>query len=282
MAAALPPLLIAAERLASTITQGVHSRRKAGMGETFWQFRRYRDGDPSAVIDWRQSAKTQHLYVREREWEAAESIWIWRDASPGMHFSSPFSRETKYERATLLALACASLLVRGGERIAVLGEGTPAAGGRLALRRVARALSHDASTAAALPPAAALPKFAQVLWVSDFLSPLAEIEEAALRFARAGVTGHLMCIADPAEEEFPFEGRIRFEAVAGSEHTTLGRAEGVREDYRHRYRAQNESVRNLARRLGWTHLFHRTDRPARTALVALYAALAGVRGLARR
>src|SRR5258706_14680868 len=87
LAAALPPLLVEAERLASSIWLGVHGRRKAGMGETFWQFRRYRVEDPATAIDWRQSAKSQHLFVRERGWEAAETVWFWRDASVGMRYA---------------------------------------------------------------------------------------------------------------------------------------------------------------------------------------------------
>ena len=58
------------------------------MGESFWQFRRYASEDPSTAIDWRQSAKSQHLFVREREWEAPQSVWFWRDGSPGMQFKS--------------------------------------------------------------------------------------------------------------------------------------------------------------------------------------------------
>src|SRR6185312_2640732 len=72
LSAALPPLMVDAERLASAVSLGIHGRRKAGMGESFWQFRRFRAEDPSAAIDWRQSAKSQHLFVREREWEVAQ------------------------------------------------------------------------------------------------------------------------------------------------------------------------------------------------------------------
>ena len=88
LGAALPPLLVAAERLASTVALGVHGRRKSGMGETFWQFRRYAQGDARNAIDWRQSAKSQYLFVREREWEAAETVWFWRDGSSSMDFAS--------------------------------------------------------------------------------------------------------------------------------------------------------------------------------------------------
>ncbi|MEE9317806.1 MAG: DUF58 domain-containing protein, partial [Rhodospirillales bacterium] len=58
-AAYLPPLLVAAKRVAATVSQGVHGRRRVGQGETFWQFRRYEFGDSTQLIDWRQSAKSQ-------------------------------------------------------------------------------------------------------------------------------------------------------------------------------------------------------------------------------
>src|SRR5687768_12575863 len=154
LGSSLPPLLVAAEQLASTIVLGVHGRRKAGMGESFWQFRRYSIEDPSTAIDWRQSAKSQHIYVREREWEAAESVWFWRDGSSGMQFASRDSHPTKYERATVLTLALASLLVRGGERIAILGGGARPASGRVALRRIAHRMADLEPEERSLPPEA--------------------------------------------------------------------------------------------------------------------------------
>src|SRR5919202_1396375 len=87
-AAALPPLLVAAERVATTVAQGVHGRRRVGQGETFWQFRQYEPGDAATRIDWRESAKSQRVYVRETEWEAAQSVWLWRDASASMGYNS--------------------------------------------------------------------------------------------------------------------------------------------------------------------------------------------------
>ncbi len=142
LSSALPPLLVEAERLASAVSLGIHGRRKAGMGESFWQFRRFRAEDPSTAVDWRQSAKSQHLFVREREWEVAQSVWFWRDGSPGMQFKS--GAVTKMDRASLLALALASALVRGGERIALLGEPHAPASSRAALRRIGYALNEHA------------------------------------------------------------------------------------------------------------------------------------------
>src|SRR5690606_38615776 len=121
LAEALPPLVTEAERIANTIAQGVHGRRRTGMGESFWQFRRFREGDTAASVDWRHSARSRHLYVRETENEAAESVWIWRDGSASMNYASDGAVTTKKDRATVLALALTSLLVQGGESVAALG-----------------------------------------------------------------------------------------------------------------------------------------------------------------
>jgi uncharacterized protein (DUF58 family) len=273
LGAALPPLLVAAERLASSVSLGVHGRRKSGMGETFWQFRRYAPEDASTAIDWRQSAKSQHLFVREREWEAAEAGWFWRDGSAGMRFAS--QKTTKLERATVLALALAGLLVRGGERIALLGDGRGPSTGRAALRRIAYELADVAPSDAALPPDAAVTKNSQFVWLSDFLSPMGEIEKTLRRLSHAGLTGHLVHIIDPAEEDFPFTGRTRFESASGGESEVFGRAETVQAGYRARFRAHSEALSALARKLGWHYLAHRTDKSPQIALVALYMDMGG-------
>jgi uncharacterized protein (DUF58 family) len=274
LSAGLPPLLVDAERLASAVSLGIHGRRKAGMGESFWQFRRFRAEDPSTAVDWRQSAKSQHLFVREREWEVAQSVWFWRDGSAGMNFQSGDVR--KRDRASLIALALASALVRGGERVALFGEPHAPASSRAALRRMALSLSGDALTEG-LPPDAHVSRNAQFVWLSDFLSPVTAIEAALRRFTQGGLSGTLVHVVDPAEEDFPYEGRTRFEAPGEDLRETLGRAESVAPAYRARFKAHAETVALLAGRLGWSYIAHRTDRSAQTALVALYAEMSGAK-----
>lgn len=273
LGASLPPLLVDAERLASAISLGVHGRRKSGIGESFWQFRRHRQEDSAAVIDWRQSAKSQHLFVREREWEAAQSVWFWCDASPGMRFAS--GRVTKADRAKLIALALASLLVRGGERVALYGEGHAPASSRAALRRIGHALLDLPASDKSLPPAAPITKNAQFVWLSDFLSPLDSIEMTLRRLSHSAVAGELVHIIDPAEEDFPFTGRTRFEDARGDVSETVGRAEAVAGAYRLRFKAHADALGALARRLGWSYIAHRTDRSPQVALSALYADMSG-------
>ncbi|MGH7065902.1 MAG: DUF58 domain-containing protein [Stellaceae bacterium] len=282
VAARLPPLLIAAERVAATVAQGVHGRRRVGQGETFWQFRQYQAGDPAAAIDWRESAKSQRLYVRETEWEAAQSVWLWRDASASMDYSSAdyvadAAWPKKRDRAELLLAALASLLVRGGERLSLLGSGLAPMSGRLALSRIAELIGRDPADAPSLPPFAALPRAAQLVLIGDFLSPLDEVNALLTRFAASGLKGHLLQIVDPAEEDLPFAGRIRFAGVEERDELVVSRVEGIRGDYAERFRRHRDGLAASAAPLGWTFGSHRTDRPPELALLALYNALSADR-----
>ncbi|MCH8111506.1 MAG: DUF58 domain-containing protein [Proteobacteria bacterium] len=280
LASTLPPLLVAAVRVASTVAQGVHGRRRVGVGETFWQFRQYMPGDTANRIDWRQSAKSQRVYIRETEWEAAQSVWLWRDNSPSMHYRSPGTAQTKAARATLLLLATAALLVRGGEHIALLGRERVARSGRGALDRMTMSLiadgdqpaAHDGATG--LPGPARLPRYSHLVLLSDFLTPFDEIEALVRRHAAQGVVGHLVHILDPAEEDLPFSGRTRFEGMEQEGVITVGRAEALRKDYQARLAALRAGLTDLAHSVGWTFTGHRTDLPPQPALLSLYGAFA--------
>src|SRR4030088_1441124 len=84
LAATMPRLILEARRVAATVIHGLHGRRRAGPGENFWQYRRFVSGEPASRVDWRRSARDDHLYVREQEWEAAHTVWLWADRSPAM------------------------------------------------------------------------------------------------------------------------------------------------------------------------------------------------------
>jgi uncharacterized protein (DUF58 family) len=271
----LPPLLVEAERVAQTVAQGVHGRRRVGQGETFWQFRRYQPGDSITAIDWRQTAKTQAVFVRETEWEAAQSVWLWRDSSASMAYASGAGLPPKQERAELLLLAAAALLVRGGERVALLGGGQLPATGRVGFNRLADALFGEAPDGNSLPPATPLPRAAHVVLFGDFLSPPGEIQATVSALAAKGVRGQMLQILDPAEESLPFTGRVRFTGLEGEGQTVLGRVENVRESYHERLTRHRDAIGQIARRAGWGFIIHHTDQPPQTALLPLYTAMTG-------
>ncbi len=277
-AGGLPPLVVEAERVAATVIQGVHGRRRTGIGETFWQYRTYEPGDPLRMIDWRQTAKPSRIYIRELEWAAAQTVWLWRDPSPSMVYRSDKKVPEKRDRADVLLLALASLLVRGGERIALLRDDARPGAGKVALERIALSLlseiePEEGRSLPAIPAFRPLPRHAHLVLIGDFLGPVEEIDETLRRFAARNVRGHLVQVLDPAERALPFSGRTRFEGMEDEGHLLIKRVETVREEYRERLEAHQRALKALTRTLGWTHTIHHTDQPAEQTLLTLYTLL---------
>jgi len=271
LADSLPGLLVEARRIATTVLAGWHGRRRAGPGETFWQFRPFVAGEAPGRIDWRRSARDEHLYVREREWEAAHTIWLSADLSQSMDFRSKLATVTKRDRAAVLLLALAELLAGAGERIGLLGIGDPVLA-RNAAERLAETLALRGG-ATGLPDTRRLTRFSDLVLIGDMLDPLAEIEAKFAEFSRAGATVHLVEIRDPVEETFPYAGRAEFRDPESGAVYLAGRAEQLAEDYRRHLAARRDHLAATCRRMGWTYLLHRTDRPATEPLLALHARL---------
>lgn len=270
-ASALPGLLAEAERIAATVAQGVHGRRRKGAGETFWEYRRWSHEDPASAVDWRRSARSDELFVRENEWEAANTVWLWRDGRPSMDWRSDAALPTKRNRAAVLTIGLAILLIRAGERCAVLGEGLPGRGAP-GLDRAARALALSDSGAELISPAS-VARHGRVVLAADFLEPPEVWQRRLAALADRNATGVMIQIVDPAEEEFPYAGRTLFELPAGRDELLIGRAEAVATEYRERFAAHRAALADLARRSDWMFLAHRTDHSAASALLALHQAL---------
>ena len=273
LASGLPPLLVAAERVATTISQGVHGRRRVGQGESFWQYRHYGTGDSAQLIDWRQSARSDHVYVRENEWEAAQSVWLWRDGSNSMQYRSEDALPTKRERTDLLLLAVASLLVRGGEFVALLGSGRSPSTGRATLNQLATLFAHDDTPHVSVPSYEIIARYARVVMIGDFLSPLEEIKPVIEAYSTQGIRGHMVQVLDPAEEALPFEGRVRFEGMEDEGGVLIGRTESVRDEYQEVLESHNRGLKALCESAGWSFARHRTDHAPEPTLLALFMLL---------
>jgi uncharacterized protein (DUF58 family) len=280
-AARMPPLMVAAERVAATVQQGVHGRRRVGMGDAFWQFRRYEPGDSIRKVDWRQSAKSDKLFVRETEWAAAQSVWLWPDPSPSMHWRSKRSLPEKRDRADLIALALSSLLVRAGERVAVLGTGERPISGKVALDRLTQRIllrPPPLGKAGDFPAFEPLPRYATLIFVGDLLAPLEETDRLVRRYAAAGVRGYLFHVLDPAEQSLPYAGRTRFEGLEQEGHLLVKRVETVRDEYREKMAEHQAGLAAIARAVGWHYTLHLTDQAPEAALLRLYVNLSQLPG----
>ncbi|WP_254454950.1 DUF58 domain-containing protein [Acetobacter estunensis] len=279
LAAPLPALVMEAERIAATVATGLHGRRRAGPGETFWQFRPALPGESVSRIDWRQSARSHRAQVRETEAENAQTIYLWCDLSPSMFWrSNARTLPLKRDRAILLLLGIASLLERSDERVRLLTPQGPAmlppGAGRIAMRigLTLETLARQDSLPA-LPAAIALPRHARLIVASDLLCPDQDLDTLLRGLAGNGIGAHLIQIHDPAERALPWSGRVRFEGTEGEPPITLPRVETLREDYGTLFDERVRKLRTLADRCGHTLLTHSTDMSAASALLTLGTSL---------
>jgi uncharacterized protein (DUF58 family) len=270
LADAMPRLILEARRIAATVIHGLHGRRRAGSGENFWQYRRFVSGEPASKVDWRRSGRDDHLYVREQEWEAAHTVWIWPDRSPSMAFASPQAIDSKLYRTLIVAFALSEVLIDGGERVGIPGLMRPSSS-RNVVEKMAQAIVHDPSARASLPPSFSPSPLAEIVMLSDLWSPIGEVHQTIALLSASGAHGHVVQVVDPAEETFPYSGRVEFIEPEGAGTITAGRAETWKIDYETRVARHRAEIRAETDRLGWTFTIHRTDRPASDLLLKLHA-----------
>ena len=269
----LPPLLVEAERIAATVILGEHGRKRAGPGESFWQYRPYSFGDSTQRIDWHKSARSDRVYIRENEWEAANTLWVWASPSVSMDFNSHLSQVTKRQRAQLLALAVASLAVRAHERVSALGSPYAPDHARNQLIKIAGWFLKGEGTP--LPSFTRMPRFSSAVLAGDFFDSMADITKAVTPIAQAGVKGHIVQVVDPAEETLPYAGRVEFHEMAGPLKFLSSKTETLRGAYAEKLASHRASLRDLCNRIGWSFSIHRTDESPTKLLLSLHALISG-------
>jgi len=277
LSAALPPLLVGAEHLANSALPGAHGRRRAGAGVEFWQFRPAGGSDSATRIDWRRSARGDEHFIRETEWQAARAVALWVDGGAAMDFSGHRNRASKGDRARLLAMALALLLLRGGERVGLARADLAPRAGRAQANTLAMALAEAAvePDEHSAPDLTATPSGGHAVLFSDFLGPLDAVEAALEHAAARNLRGMLVQVLDPVEESFPFDGRTRFESMSGHLFFETLRAGDLRTAYRDRLAERKDRLAQLARSVGWQATTLHTDSAPASGLLWLWHALGG-------
>lgn len=271
-AASLPALMAAAEKAAASVLHGEHTQRKTGAGEKFWQFREYRTGDRPQDIDWRQSAKTDQLYIRQKEWQTPQATIFWCSRVPGMDFSSAENILSKSEAAKILVLALSILITRAGDQVGLLD--LPNTGrSESVLQRIGAALTETPKNSAPLPsiPTHTHPKNTRLVQAGDFLAPLEAIERAFKNLSARNKDGLVIQVLDPAEIELPFSGRVLFEDPADKQRLLINHVPSIRDAYRQRLREHIAGVESLSRQHHWLYILHRTDIPVKDTLAQIWA-----------
>lgn len=248
---------------------GTVARRKPGLGEKFWQYRRYTPGEPINRIDWRRSASSDLLYVRDSELETAQTVLFWCDSSAGFDWSGSQNRRTKADEAKVIATTLGAMFVSSGERVGVLGSQRRPSFGTRAVDRLARELCLSNKTHFPTPPKN--PAF--IVVISDFYSSIESWHKRLCSYGEKNLNGVLLAIADPVEKYFPFKGRTQFQSPDAINKQTIGRAEEIREDYLDRLDNHRRQLQNLASTIGWRLVEHTTDSKIISGIASLLQVL---------
>lgn len=269
----LPALMIRSEKLADNIIYGEHARRKSGTGEKFWQFREYDPSDRPQDIDWRQSAKGDQVFIKQREWQITRKVFLWSAGGETMDFSSDPDIYTKQESAQIISLSLALLLRKAKEQIGIFGESRTGRSEE-AIGKIARFLFQRSNVNEYLPDAHThtLPRHAFFIGAGDFLSPIDEIERTFKSLSKQTQSAFIIQTLDPAELDLAYSGRIRFK---GADHhqEIINHVASVRNEYRQRISDHIEAIEAMCHSHQWHYILHRTDRDIEETLKAIWEVL---------
>ena len=112
--------------------------------------------------------------------------------------------------------------------------------------RLATALLH-ADLSSNLPPTGMIRGSSDVVLFGDFLERPEDVITRLQPLSRRGLRGHVVEVSDPAEESFPYAGRIEFSDPATGQKFLSGRSELLRDEYRQLYFARRDTLRDELR-----------------------------------
>lgn len=278
ISAGLPPLMAAAERAVASLHAGEHAQRKSGSGEKFWQFRPYDTGDRPQDIDWRQSAKGDHVYIHQKEQQTAQNVLFWIQNDQGMTLHHPRALASKYESGVILSLALSLLLTRAGEYVGALHDPTRPGRSGHAVDTLAHNLYHRPDPMPVGPElpklSGMLPKNTSLVLCGDFMQPPAELDMRLGALSSRASQGVLIQILDPLEYDLPHNGRAIFRPFDEAQEFPIANVASIRAAYQERLQAHIALVRNIARRHRYAHVLHVTRDDPRIGLSAAWRQLA--------
>jgi uncharacterized protein (DUF58 family) len=266
----IPKLLVKANNIANTVWEGVHNRNKAGVGDNFWQFRKYEYGYPAHLIDWKKSAKSYDIFVQEKELDTLQNVVIWRDTSKSMDFSSSKVIEKKIYRANLLTLALTIILSKSGENIVLNGFNSKLLHGKEVINFISDQLTKKVKDDyLSEPNIDEIKSNSDVILISDFLNDIKHTEEILRKLSARGINGNMIHILDPAEKTFPYKGRINFNGLEEEESILIGNAESIKNNYKKAMNSHCTKIKKLSLSYSWKYYMDTTDNSPESSLLKI-------------
>jgi uncharacterized protein (DUF58 family) len=248
---------IAIRRLADSLSYGTDHSPFLGSGVEYVQSRPYESGDSVRSIDWKVTARTGRVFVKEYESPKRMPVYLMLDTSASMTISS--TRHSKYATALFLAGGIALACLDRVSPVGVVGVGSQGLRIRPSLSKTQimewllrlRRFRYDEDTCLGGRIGEITPGLSHrvlMIVLSDLHDPtsLTALKQLAQRHDCA-----VLQLQDPAERDLKGAGFMRArEAETGREFFTHGR----------RNHLDQEEIDRSLRKSGIDHLVIRTDR----------------------
>ena len=272
LASIAPDLAIKANKLANTVWEGIHNRNKAGIGENFWQFKKYEYGDPIHLIDWKKSAKSSNVFIQEQELSTVQNINIWRDSSKSMNYSSNKNIDSKLYVANLIALTLSIIFLKKSEKVNLNGLNNKNSNNEetisLMTDYITNSISSNDQTS---PNIEEISNGSTSILIGDFLYNIEITEKIIKNLSNRNINGFIIHVMDPAEEKFPFTGRINFKGVEGEDPYLIGNAESIKQEYINKFKEHSNSIKTISESYGWNYFIHVTNQELVNLIIKIYA-----------
>ncbi len=270
ISAKLPNLLVAAERVAISVMQGVHGRKKTGQGESFWQFREYDSSDSIRDIDWRKSAKSDKIFIKQKEWEASQSIYLWRDSSKSMDYSFGKKIDKKLYIADLILTSLSILLINGGEQVSLLGSDGKKFRTKTAIPEL---VEYNINNQFPMIENKPLPSNSNIILIGDFLGDISELDKFLSSLQQRQINIMLIQILDRSEIDLPFLGNVDFHGLEMEEMVKIPDVNAIKEQYKAKINAHNQKLEQLAKKKSVSFIRHMSDENLEKSMQEIYQRL---------
>tara|TARA_B100000686_G_scaffold305938_1_gene344918 strand:+ start:33334 stop:34209 length:876 start_codon:yes stop_codon:yes gene_type:complete len=271
LASITPNLSIKANKLANTVWEGIHNRNKAGIGENFWQFKKYEYGDPIHLIDWKKSAKSENIFIQEQELSTIQNINIWRDTSNSMKYSSNKNIDTKINIADLITLTLSIILIKNGERVRLNSLNSMNFNGEEAIKIITNEIkSKIPNKFQSNPNIEEIKNGSTCIFISDFLYNTEITDQTIKNLSSRNISGLLIHITDPAEKNFPYSGRINFNGLEGEDPYLIGNANAIKKDYIGAFNTHSKKIKKIAQSFRWNYFMHVTNENLVKLMIKIY------------
>ncbi len=266
-----PDLKIRANKLANTVWEGIHNRNKAGIGDNFWQFKKYEYGDPVHLIDWKKSAKSSSFFIQEQELSTVQNINIWRDSSSSMNYSSRKNLDKKIYIANLITLVLSMIFIKQSEKVKINGSNINYSNSEEAINLISDQLSYIKTNNNNFEPnIEEIDNGSNCILIGDFLYSTENIEKIIKNLSSRNINGMLIHIIDPAEQKFPFKGRVNFKGVEGENPYLIGNAESVQKEYLKKFKKHSDTIKIITESYKWNYFMHITDQELVELVIKIY------------